>query len=231
MHDPSYMQHCLNRLLEITPREPRVTDHINSAIQMLQSTQWGIDTTYRHVHDWFVHFGNQLPAELHVSNVLRPDPLPLPTKLFPAPQPGEFLCKQCGLVVSAATGTNHMDRHFVLNRRQAHQEMNTAYRGWLLSADEWETMEDHHVAIASSPGHHVDNSMSVSSSAIPLNQVSTVQQRVLVHDQPARCHLCHDGFVQDFDQDEEEWYYRNCVQQQQKYYHEACAEIDQTGDN
>jgi pre-mRNA cleavage complex 2 protein Pcf11 len=141
-------------------------------------------------------------------------------------------CKQCGLRFSdTAQGKGamqeHLDMHFRQNRKASQSVGRGHSRSWFLGAEDW---------IRDSPYSSGDKDAGLSSRSSNVKAVATAESAKRDTELRARfvvvppgdeakhvtCPICKEVFKSEFNDDDEEWIWKNALKIDDKIYHATC---------
>ncbi|KAI0702864.1 hypothetical protein BC835DRAFT_21604 [Cytidiella melzeri] len=143
--------------------------------------------------------------------------------------PGQ--CKQCGVRFAADTSGKkrlgeHLDMHFNQNRK-ASQAIGRGYsRSWFVSIDDWLNDGVADVKGKRSVGASRPEMKGVASEAAA--QLTAELRAMIVVVPPGdeaktlSCPICKETLKTEFNEDDEEWVWRNAVQKDDRIYHATC---------
>ncbi|KAI8365709.1 hypothetical protein BD560DRAFT_401445 [Blakeslea trispora] len=171
-------------------------------------------------------------------------PFLLDSKDLQIPRPGavELLysaeplqCKQCGFRYpktekGQAKMDAHLDSHFRQNRKLKERTKRGLSRSWFVTVDQWINGEGGELTHQQAPTFLHDGMGHAQKSTEKSNQTSSEDNidpdsyTVVKPDDDSRkpCAICGEPFIDFWNDDEEEWMYKNAVMDNDKIYHATC---------
>ncbi|CEP09024.1 hypothetical protein [Parasitella parasitica] len=145
-------------------------------------------------------------------------------------------CKQCGFRYpktekGQAKMDAHLDSHFRQNRKMKERAKRGLSRSWFVTVDEWISGEGGELMSQQAPAFLHDgmgpaSQKSVEKSSQPPGEeaVDPNLHTVVMPDDDNRkpCAICGERFVDFWNDDEEEWMYKNAILVDGKIYHATC---------
>ncbi|OAD09225.1 hypothetical protein MUCCIDRAFT_136583 [Mucor lusitanicus CBS 277.49] len=145
-------------------------------------------------------------------------------------------CKQCGFRYpktekGQAKMDAHLDSHFRQNRKMKERVKRGLSRSWFVTVDEWINGEGGELMSQQAPaflhdgmGHVNQKSAEKSNQASGEDAIDPNLHTVIMPDDDSRkpCAICGERFVDFWNDDEEEWMYKNAVLVDGKIYHATC---------
>ncbi|KAI8989556.1 hypothetical protein BDB01DRAFT_718658 [Pilobolus umbonatus] len=169
-------------------------------------------------------------------------PFILDSKELQIPRPGaiELLysaeplqCKQCGFRYpktekGQAKMDAHLDSHFRQNRKMKERVKRGLSRSWFVTIDEWVNGEGGELTSQQAPtflhdgiGH--SNKSNEKNSASIEESINPEEFTVIMPNEDRKpCPICGERFVDFWNDDEEEWMFRNAILVDNKIYHATC---------
>lgn len=145
-------------------------------------------------------------------------------------------CSQCAARFPAGkTGKDrlqfHLDWHFRRNRKERESEGRGANRRWLPRADFW--IKDVAANVVSADGASVSAVKANANSALKVDPVTIAKRReelsnawIPVPSDPSKaalpCPICKEKFISEYNEDEEEWIWKNAIQVEGQIFHSTC---------
>ncbi|KAH7105676.1 hypothetical protein BKA62DRAFT_690526 [Auriculariales sp. MPI-PUGE-AT-0066] len=132
-------------------------------------------------------------------------------------------CKQCSMRFSDNdTGKkslqDHLDEHFRQNMRAAQTTGRGHSRSWFVGYEDWTTEK--------SPASAKGKSKAAAAEAAAEREARLRAATVIVppgeEAQPVQCPICKEYLKSEFQEDDEEWIWRNAIRLQEKIYHATC---------
>ncbi|KZW04079.1 hypothetical protein EXIGLDRAFT_600069 [Exidia glandulosa HHB12029] len=129
-------------------------------------------------------------------------------------------CKQCALRFSGEEAgkkalQDHLDMHFKQNLRASQNSGRGHSRSWFVSLEDWtqEGVLDESARKAASEAHaERDSKLRAAYVVVPPGEEAKSVQ----------CPVCKEFLKSEFNEDDEEWVWRNAVRVQDKIYHSTC---------
>ncbi|KAI8337846.1 hypothetical protein EDC96DRAFT_346839 [Choanephora cucurbitarum] len=171
-------------------------------------------------------------------------PFLLDSKDLQIPRPGaaELLysaeplqCKQCGFRYpktekGQAKMDAHLDSHFRQNRKMKERTKRGLSRSWFVTVDQWINGEGGELTHQQAPTFlhdgmgHAQKLTEKSSQVNNEDSIDPDSYTVVKPDDDSRkpCAICGEPFVDFWNDDEEEWMYKNAVMSNNKLYHATC---------
>ncbi|KAI8636762.1 hypothetical protein BD408DRAFT_406935 [Parasitella parasitica] len=188
---------------------------------------------------------NKPSDEPQVLSINRFGPFVLDSKDLQIARPGavELLysaqplqCKQCGFRYpktekGQAKMDAHLDSHFRQNRKMKERVKRGLSRSWFVTVDEWISGEGGELMSQQAPaflhdgmGHANQKSVEKSNQSASEDAIDPNLYTVIMPDDDNRkpCAICGERFVDFWNDDEEEWMYKNAVLVDNKIYHATC---------
>ncbi|GAN08321.1 conserved hypothetical protein [Mucor ambiguus] len=145
-------------------------------------------------------------------------------------------CKQCGFRYpktekGQAKMDAHLDSHFRQNRKMKERVKRGLSRSWFVTVDEWINGEGGELMSQQAPaflhdgmGHVNQKSVEKSNQALGEDAIDPNLYTVIMPDDDSRkpCAICGERFVDFWNDDEEEWMYKNAILVDGKIYHATC---------
>ncbi|CAO3641527.1 unnamed protein product [Mucor fragilis] len=145
-------------------------------------------------------------------------------------------CKQCGFRYpktekGQAKMDAHLDSHFRQNRKMKERVKRGLSRSWFVTVDEWINGEGGELMSQQAPaflhdgmGHVNQKSAEKSNQASGEDAIDPSLYTVIMPDDDSRkpCAICGERFIDFWNDDEEEWMYKNAVLVDGKIYHATC---------
>ncbi|GAA5814611.1 hypothetical protein MFLAVUS_008110 [Mucor flavus] len=145
-------------------------------------------------------------------------------------------CKQCGFRYpktdkGQAKMDAHLDSHFRQNRKMKERVKRGLSRSWFVTVEEWingeggELTSQHAPAFLHDGMGHVNNK-STEKSTQPSGEEAINPDHFTVimpnDDNRKPCAICGERFIDFWNDDEEEWMYKNAIKVEDKIYHATC---------
>ncbi|XP_028981966.1 pre-mRNA cleavage complex 2 protein Pcf11-like [Diachasma alloeum] len=144
---------------------------------------------------------------------------------FTALYAGPTQCGSCGerfLRNECKKYREHLDWHFRQNRREKESRKKRPMRAWYFSVNDWaqsDTSDD------KKPSWFEEPEQQKRAAAAEDCSRNTVQPSVpSTSDRNPHCVVCHDGFEEFYNEDEEEWHLRPAVRYANQNYHPLCLD-------
>ncbi|KAL9536870.1 hypothetical protein MBANPS3_012299 [Mucor bainieri] len=145
-------------------------------------------------------------------------------------------CKQCGFRYpktekGQAKMDAHLDSHFRQNRKMKERVKRGLSRSWFVTVDEWINGEGGELMSQQAPaflhdgmGHVNQKSAEKANQASGEDAIDPNLYTVIMPDDDSRkpCAICGERFVDFWNDDEEEWMYKNAILADGKIYHATC---------
>ncbi|KAG2201273.1 hypothetical protein INT47_006776, partial [Mucor saturninus] len=144
-------------------------------------------------------------------------------------------CKQCGFRYpktdkGQAKMDAHLDAHFRQNRKMKERVKRGLSRSWFVTVEEWINGEGGESTSQQAPAFLHDgmghvNSKSTEKSAQPSEEtINPDHYTVIMPNDDSRkpCAICGERFIDFWNDDEEEWMYKNAIMIDDKIYHATC---------
>ncbi|KAI9481275.1 MAG: hypothetical protein EXX96DRAFT_595146 [Benjaminiella poitrasii] len=143
-------------------------------------------------------------------------------------------CKQCGFRYpktekGQARMDAHLDSHFRQNRKMKERVKRGLSRSWFVTVDEWVHGEGGELTSQQAPAFLHDNSSANQKSTDKTSQaneetIDPNKYTVIMPDGDDRkpCPICGERFIDFWNDEEEEWMYRNAIMMDGKIYHATC---------
>ncbi|KAK4512022.1 DRAP deaminase [Mucor velutinosus] len=145
-------------------------------------------------------------------------------------------CKQCGFRYpktekGQAKMDAHLDSHFRQNRKMKERVKRGLSRSWFVTVDEWINGEGGELMSQQAPaflhdgmGHVNQKSVEKSNQASGEDAIDPNLYTVIMPDDDSRkpCAICGERFIDFWNDDEEEWMYKNAILVDGKIYHATC---------
>ncbi|KAI8882083.1 hypothetical protein K501DRAFT_286051 [Backusella circina FSU 941] len=143
-------------------------------------------------------------------------------------------CKQCGFRYSKtdkgqAKMDAHLDAHFRQNRKMKERVKRGLSRSWFVSVDEWISGEGGELMSQQAPAFlhdgmgHVPATSEKTAAVTGEQAVDPASHTVIMPNEERKpCLICGERFIDFWNDDEEEWMYKNAVLVDDKIYHATC---------
>ncbi|KAL7310168.1 mRNA 3' end processing factor, variant 2 [Mucor circinelloides] len=145
-------------------------------------------------------------------------------------------CKQCGFRYpktekGQAKMDAHLDSHFRQNRKMKERVKRGLSRSWFVTVDEWINGEGGELMSQQAPaflhdgmGHVNQKSVEKSNQPSGEDAIDPNLYTVIMPDDDIRkpCAICGERFIDFWNDDEEEWMYKNAILVDGKIYHATC---------
>ncbi|KAI9258979.1 hypothetical protein BDA99DRAFT_484022 [Phascolomyces articulosus] len=224
-----------NQMTNLATPSPPVTAPINTAELLKGLTSMGILTG----------LGAGEPSEKHISlndfgafkleskdlQIVRPGAIELLYSGSP------LQCKQCGFrYPKTSEGQSkmdaHLDSHFRQNRRMKERVKRGLSRSWFVTEDEWVSGSGGELTSHQAPTFLLNDtsiadvtmgSPSASGGATTETVSPETHMVVMPNDEDRKpCPICGERFIDFWNDDEEEWMYKNAVMVDNTIYHATC---------
>ncbi|KAI8802645.1 hypothetical protein BJ742DRAFT_832196 [Cladochytrium replicatum] len=137
----------------------------------------------------------------------------------------EIQCAQCGAryartEIGKARNSEHLDWHFRQNKRVKEKDKRAMSREWYLAEEAWVTELETDFLVKSS---HAPSSFFETKEKVAEKPVEEESHDVPTDGlQNASCGICNEVLKTFFDEEQEEWMFRNAVRVNNKLYHYTC---------
>lgn len=133
-------------------------------------------------------------------------------------------CKQCGLRFSESGQSKmaaHLDAHFRHNRQKKEISKRKLSRSWFVNVDEWVSGEGNSglTSMQSPVFSQEQSNRKDAQETVNFDEMTVIKP---LTDDNKPCRICGESFVQFWNDDEEEWMYRNAVMVNDTISHATC---------
>eukprot|EP01104_Vermistella_antarctica_P009126 TRINITY_DN2325_c2_g1_i2.p1 TRINITY_DN2325_c2_g1~~TRINITY_DN2325_c2_g1_i2.p1 ORF type:complete len:543 (-),score=80.54 TRINITY_DN2325_c2_g1_i2:193-1821(-) len=125
-------------------------------------------------------------------------------------------CDTCGLRFPEKESLSpHLDWHFRINRRQKEKVKRPLSRAWFPTLQEWVDFQGSEVSVVAATPFFEQDTEGEEKAAIK-------ESAQIADDSQTECPVCGEVFDKFWDEDEEEWMYRDTIRHDEKLYHVSC---------
>ncbi|TCD68212.1 hypothetical protein EIP91_011384 [Steccherinum ochraceum] len=142
--------------------------------------------------------------------------------------PGQ--CKQCGIRFADTPSAkkklqDHLDMHFQVNRKASQAVGRGHSRDWYIGVEDW--THDINIDVKGKGRADAPHSMKAAAAADAAKVEAELRALYVVvppgdEAKPISCPICKEPFKSEFNEDDEEWIWRNAVRKDDKIYHAVC---------